>query len=443
MPGKTVSVPALLAAVVLVAAIPVRGATLRDAVEQAILTNPEIGASMNRRFAAEEAVSAARGGYFPRIDVNLGAGREKLDDLNSRFLGLANTTFARHEASVTLTQMLFDGFGVRSQVAQQKAQTDSLASGVATTAEDLGLRTIGTYLEVLRRRETVDEATDSLEAHRRIHTRIGRLSESGVGRRADLNQAESRLALANANLRQEQASLADAEISYVRLVGAQPDALAIPVLPESTLPQTQALALEAALDGHPALKSARFDVDAASAANTAAKAVLSPRLDLDLSANRINQLIDGVTVDRSVMLRLRFNIFHGGAEVAQVGQTAFRLAEARDNLERTRRQVQEGILQSWSAYLAARDRLGPLTEYVEASAATRDAYAKQFSIGQRSLLDLLTAEGEYYNARSALTTGQYTRLASGYRILAGMGQLMRSLAIALPAGQLLASGDNR
>lgn len=294
------------------------------------------------------------------------------------------------------------------------------------------MRTIGAYLEVLRRRETVEAAADSLEAHRRIHIRIGRLGESGVGRRADLNQAESRLALAVANYRQEQASLADAEISYARLVGAQPDALAIPALPESALPQTRALALDAALDGHPALKSARFDVDAASAANAAAKAVLSPRLELDISANRINQLIDGVTVDRSAMLRLRFNIFHGGAEVAQVGQSAYRLAEARDNLERTRRQVQEGILLSWSAYQSARDRLGPLRDYVQASAATRDAYAKQFTIGQRSLLDLLTAESEYYNARSALTTGQYTRLAGGYRILAGMGRLMQSLAIGLP-----------
>lgn len=57
----------------------------------------------------------------------------------------------------------------------------------------------------------------------------------------------------------------------------------------------------------------------------------------------------------------------------------------------------------------------------------------QFGIGQRSLLDLLNAENEYYSARIAYVGGQYAEVASAYRVFAGMGQLLGILHIGLPA----------
>ncbi|PMX90220.1 TolC family protein, partial [Pseudomonas sp. GW460-13] len=76
---------------------------------------------------------------------------------------------------------------------------------------------------------------------------------------------------------------------------------------------------------------------------------------------------------------------------------------------------------AYNAHLTAKDRLVSLKQYVEASDATRVSYGKQFRIGQRSLLDLLNAENEYFSASTAYVTGQYNELASQYRILAGMG----------------------
>lgn len=47
-------------------------------------------------------------------------------------------------------------------------------------------------------------------------------------------------------------------------------------------------------------------------------------------------------------------------------------------------------------------------------------------------MDLLNAEIEYFNARLAYTTGQYAKLASAFRIFAGLGTLLSQLWIALP-----------
>ena len=439
MKKKTVW-PTLACACAFAASNPVGAATLREAVEQAVLTNPEVLAAANHRFAADAGVKQARGGYFPRIDLNAGTGRERLDIPDSRLRGLSDTTFPQRDATVTLSQMLFDGFTVQSEVARQTARVDSAAYGVAATAEELALRTVTTYLEVLRRQETIAEAVDNLDAHQRIYKQIRMLSESGVGRRADLDQAESRLALAKANLRQEQSSLKDAEVSYVRLVGAPPQALQIPASPEKALPMSEALALDAALTDHPSVKSAEAEVALASAVNSGAKAALSPRVDLELAKRHANDIVRGSTNDLSIMLRLRYNFSHGGADLARISETGFQIQEANEVLNRTRRQIQEDVAQAYNANVTARERLGLLRQYVDASAATRESYAKQFSIGQRTLLDLLNAENEYFNARLAYTTGQYAQLASAFRIFAGMGQLLNQLRITPPIDAVKVSG---
>src|SRR5437867_5544935 len=118
----------------------VRAQTLTDAVEQATRTNPEILATTNHRLAADEGLKQARGGYWPRIDVDAGIGRERLDDANARALGLSDTTVTRRDAGVTLSQMLFDGFAVKSEVTRQRARIHSSAYGVAATAEDVAVR---------------------------------------------------------------------------------------------------------------------------------------------------------------------------------------------------------------------------------------------------------------------------------------------------------------
>ena len=407
--------------------------SLQEAVEQAIRTNPEVRATTYNREAADQGLKQARAGYWPRVDVDAAIGKEQRDDVETRLLGLNRTTFTHRNANVTLSQMLFDGFAVRREVARQQARIDSSANRVASTSEDVALRVVGAYLEVLRRRETTAAADDNLESHRRIHDQIKLRSDRGVGRRADLYQAESRLALAQDNLRTEQSSLKDAEVAYARLVGSAPDALVKPVAPEGALPPTERLALDAALANHPSLAGAEADVAQARARYDGAKAAMWPRLDLELSASHDRDGVLGPTNDRRVMLRLRYNLFQGGADKARIGEAHAQIREAEEERNRTRLEIQESVSHAYNAYLTARDRMVVLKQYVDSSAATREAYMLQFGIGQRSLLDLLNAENEYYSARIDYIGGQYAEAASAYRVFAGMGQLLDTLHVGRPA----------
>ena len=76
-------------------------------------------------------------------------------------------------------------------------QQQRLALGPAlqAVAQDVALRAIEVYLEVLKRRELVALARNNLQAHLRVNDQIGLRNERGVGSTADLDQSRARRAL--------------------------------------------------------------------------------------------------------------------------------------------------------------------------------------------------------------------------------------------------------
>ena len=106
-----------------------------------------------------------------------------------------------------------------------------------------------------------------------------------------------------------------------------------------------------------------------------------------------------------VMLWLKWNLFRGFFDKHRVNETAYQINEASEIARNTHRQVENAVRLRYNNYATARDRVPQLDRYVKASDATREAYNQQFSIGQRTLLDLLDSENEFYTARTELSTG--------------------------------------
>jgi adhesin transport system outer membrane protein len=134
--------------------------------------------------------------------------------------------------------------------------------------------------------------------------------------------------------------------------------------------------------------------------------------------------------DAYAMLRLKYNLYNGGTDKARVAERRIQEMEASEIMNRTRRQVEESTRLSWNSLLTSSDRLPKLKAHADATEQTRDAYAKQFNIGQRTLLDLLDSENELYTARSNYIDGQYVELFARYRLLADMGKLVEALGVA-------------
>src|SRR6185436_16176459 len=182
------------------------------------------------------------------------------------------------------------------------------------------------------------------------------------------------------------------------------------------------------------LRSALSDVDAAQAQREIARSFYFPRIELEASYSD-NKNVDGIVGpnrDRLVMLWLKWNVFRGGFDYHRDLETAKQINEAQEIARNTNRQVEAAVRLAYNAYATARDRLPSLDRYVKASDSTRDAYSKQFAIGQRTLLDLLDSENEFFTSRSTYVTALFIELSARFRVLNAMGNLMTAMEIKPP-----------
>ncbi|WP_434559410.1 TolC family outer membrane protein [Pseudomonas sp. Z4-20] len=418
----------------------VQAQTLPQAMQQALDVHPEIQAGVNSRLAADYQLKAAKGGYLPRVDLAAGYGREGTDSVTTRS-GSNNhwETLNRSESSLRLSQMVFDGFATSSEVGRQQANVSARAYSLLDASERTGLTVAQVYLDVLTRREFVRLAEENLKSHERIFDQIKLRTSRGVGSGADLDQAEARMAQARNNLITEQTNLADAETNYLSAVGQLPDQLERPADFLALLPANLTEARAQMLENSPVLRSAEADIAAAEQQYEAAKSSFYPRFDAELGRTADNDLDgqNGHNNEWQAMLRMRFNLYAGGSNKADLESKSYLSNQALDIRNNALRQLNEELGLAWNALNNANAQVPIAQQYVDRSANVRTAYQKQFSLGERTLLDLLDSENELFSASRRLAEIKNVQLFTQYRIKATMGQLLKSQGVVAPLASVV------
>ena len=406
--------------------------TLQEAVQRTIESNPDVRAVAHNRLARDQEVKQARSGFFPTADLEAGAGKDYVekpfdDDLEP------------WQVRLGLRQNLFTGFATMNEVDRQKARVQSGAWEVRSTTDNTALNTSEVYLEVLKNEAIITLARENLTLHERIADQIRLRSESGVDRRADNDQIQSRLNLARSNVVVTEQNLLDAQTNYLAVVSHMPAQLSRPEIDEHLLPASLEEAEEQALAAHPQLRSANADIEARRKQDEVAKSPFMPTVDFEL-----DQLYEEDTnyssyydedkerEDLRLFLRLRYNLFNGWKDVARKQETFELVNEAQEIRNHTHRQVIESIRLSWRAHEAAKKKVEYLRQRQQFAAATASAYTKQWNIGERTLLDVLDAEAERIDAARQLTTAEYEGLYAHFRVLNGTGRLIPALQLAWP-----------
>lgn len=409
-------------------------ASINEAMASAINTHPEVLVSQKEQAAIGHRIDMAKAGYKPKVDFVAGTGYEW--SRNSSTIGRpvrfpvtsdkqGSRDMWRTESRITVRQTLFDGFQTKSRVAQEKNRFTSAAYHVMDVQNQLALRAAEAYLNVLHAREQVALAEENLATHQTYMNKIQARVSGGRSSASDIQQVQGRTALAQANIEAAKGDMKKAEAAYLEAVGEMPSNPTKDATPFGAIPANTKGAIDRAMGQSPVIASAMADIKAANAELAEAKSVFCPQISLEGGASK-NYNLDGVkgpNDDATAMVMLRQNLYNGGYDVAQRKERMERVKQAQDQLEVERRQVEEAVIDSYARMDTARARLEPLTQHVQSSIATRDAYNSQFDLGQRTLLDLLDSEVELFNAKSALIDGKYELDASAYAVLAHMGDL--------------------
>ena len=400
---------------------------LKEAITQGVMISPRVNADWYNFAAKGYAEQSARGSYYPSVDLASRIGRE---DRDTPLIDLGD--FGYDATQFSITQMLFDGFATRDEVARLGYDKLSQYYNFKRASEEVALEVAVTYLDTVKYQRLVDFARANLQVHRSIHAQIAERAGGGVSQGVDLDQAVARVGLAETNLVIEVANLNDVLNRFQRLVGAYPGAnLAVPAVPEGEIPELRGAALEIAYQRSPVINSAIENLRAAQEALNLTNAPMMPRFDLRYRNEVAHDTdsIDGRFSTEAVELVMTYNLFRGGADSARKREYYNLYNAAIEERKQACLNVRQEISNNFNELAALREQV-VLTEVSrKAQNATRKAYRDQFDRGRRSLLDLLDSQNEYFDAERSNINAIVDEVASQARTLANMGLLLASLEV--------------
>lgn len=401
--------------------------TLKEVAQKVVLTNPEVLAKWHAFKSAGGDVDVARAGFYPRLDFTTGIGSESLKQP-----GALDRQYTRDGYTLTLNQMLYDGFATASDVKRLDKARLTRYFELLDAAENAALEAGRAYYDVIRYRQLMYLAENNYVEHRVSYEQLLRRAQSGAGRRVDVEHAASRLALAELNLNTEAANLHDVMSRYVRLVGDRPPPVMFgPARLSKDYPGSEPDALKLALRQNPTLRAAVENVEAAQHDIELRRSAFHPKLDLRLR-NETTGNYQGVVGPREnnvAEIVLSYNIFNGGADVARQQVYAERKNLAVELREKACRDTRQTLSIAYNDVVRLRAQLSNLSLQVSAIEKTRDAYKAQFNIGQRSLLDLLDTENELLIARRTAVSADIDLSLAYMRTQAGIGRLLEFLGL--------------
>lgn len=398
---------------------------LNTTIQQTIVSNPQVNAAWNNFSAAGSDVRVAQGNYLPSIDVTAGVGRQ--DQQND-----GRGSYSSDFAELTLTQMVFDGFATRSEVERLNRTRLIAYFELLGASEMVALEAFETYLDVLRFREMVRLAQDNYREHQRVFSQIEERALSGAGRGVDLEQISGRLALAESNLMTEASNLHDVTARYQRIVGELPpqNMSPAPSLADE-LPSDVSEAVRMAFEGNPDFHAAIENIAVQRAEQNAARAAFMPRLDIQgrTGTNNQDDSIAGRSDEHSIQLVASMNLYRGGSDSAAFEAATTRIEQAVNQREVACTNVRQTTQIAYNDTQRLNEQLRYLNDHRQSIDRVRGAYQQQFDIGQRTLLDVLDSENEYFEASRAYANAEFDLTLAQARTLAAMGQLMQTLEV--------------
>lgn len=401
--------------------------TLEKIIEKAVSENPEVQASFHAYKASEFDESAAKGRYLPNLTVDQTfRNQERLTP------NVNNTYTPNQQSTLTLRQMIFDGLATPSEVGRLDHVAKSRFYELQGQMQSVALDTATAYFDLLRYRRLVSYAQDNFVVHKQIYDKIKSRVDAGVGKKVDLEQATGRLALAEANLLTETTNLYDVSARFQRLVGElPPETVTEVMLTGDGLAGSAEEVLDSAYKQNPNILAAIENIVAVEKSVTGRKAAFMPRVDLQgrkiLDVNGVSR--NSTLAADTLEVTASWNIFNGFTDKSNLDSAVETLNRSHDLRDKACIDTRQLVSIAYNNIRQLNEQVAYRKQHQDSIENARLAYRKQYDIGQRTLLDLLDTENEYFQSRRNFTNAEMDLSTAYARTYAGQGLLLSKLGV--------------
>src|SRR6266487_3792280 len=233
-----------------------KAVSLSAAVAAAVMSHPLMGAQAAKVTGTLADVRTAQGATKPQLQVYAGSGGSYLGSYSnypSQFGSVDIPGSSRSDAGFTLRQLVYDFGAARADIARSKSLVDAERLRLADQAEDIALRTVNAYLNLLEQEELI-ALIDKVVADDNGFANLVKASErQGNGTAADVNRIKSKVIEVEALRTDIKTSYTTAQEEFFRLTKLESGRVRRPNSILSQVPQSVEIAFEAARQYNPSI----------------------------------------------------------------------------------------------------------------------------------------------------------------------------------------------
>jgi outer membrane protein len=431
----------------LTAGLTARADTLNGALINAYQNNPQLNSQRAVVRSTDESVPQALSGYKPTVSATASTSQAWTSVL-SKSGNPPNVNYTRNNfgsspsaVGLTVSQNLFNGFQTANRVRQAESNT-SAARETLRVAEQTILQNAATaYMDLLRDSALLELQRRNVEVLQEQLRQTRDRFNVGEVTRTDVAQAESRLAQGRATVLSAESQYARSRANYRQFVGVEAGVLQPGAPIDRLTPRRLIEAIEIARARHPSVGVAMFGIDTAVLQVKITEGSLYPQARLvgtvqqNWETNLTTQLQQ---FNAFVQAQVTIPIYNAGPTGATDTFSSIRAAketigQKRMDLDTARDQVQANVVTAWGQLEAAKAQILATQAQVASAEIALNGVREEARVGQRTTLDVLNAQQELVNARTALVTAQHDRVVASYALLGAVGELnLPKLGINIP-----------
>ena len=423
--------------------------TLEQAINIALQRNTSLQKATNNILANQSSVKAAYGNFLPSLGANAGwswSRNEQKSGGSYTFNGItlnlpgATTESRSYSASAGGSLTLFDGLSEFANLSQSKKQLKSANLTLENLKQNTVFQTMSLYYTVINDQELLKVQEDNLKWNNRNLETITERNKLGAVTIADVYSAQVQSGNAQLGLIQAKNNLETAKSNLLYFLGLNifqnytfRDTLTDQEQNElnsvlTTEQKNLSDLVQEALNNRPDYQSAKLDVESAEEGVTMAFSGHLPRLtgtyDYYLHSNLLKSLSD-LSNNRtySVALNLSIPIFSGFSVENQVEQAKVNVMNKKVDLEDLRRSINQNIQKNYLDVQAAETQMQVSKNNVQASSENLKIAQEKYALGSGTLLDLLTANYNYTNARTNYINSEFQYIVLNEQLKFYLGEL--------------------
>lgn len=395
--------------------------TFEAALKSTYENNPQIKAQRQSLQAVDESVSQAFSGFRPTI-----TGTYDYGPTQTQFGDNPETNTTSNNKVARFDQPLFRGGSTFATLNSARQRVKAGRNQLLSVEQSVMLDAITSYMDVVQAQAILELSRANQEVlAKQLQGSKDRFAVGDVTR-TDVAQSEARLSNSRSAVIAAEGQVIATSATFQRLVGYKPEGLLDVPQKFPEIPVSLEDALHIASNQNPALlaaihaeKSARYDV------NSSIGTIL-PQVSLVGSLSRTTNA--GITGNNdfdqnSLLLNVRVPLYQAGSEYSRVREAKARMRQRREETDNNRITIEENTTRAWEQLETSIATIAAREDQIRAAEVAFDGVKQEQEYGARTVLDVLDAEQELFNAKTNLVRAQRDRIVAVYNLLATLGRL--------------------